>query len=42
MTASTPPAAELASCFQRFNRALDGTLVAGADYLQVTATRTAG
>jgi hypothetical protein len=29
--------AELAGCFQRFNRATDGTLVASADYLQVTA-----
>lgn len=34
--------AELAGCFQRFNRATDGTLVAVADYLQVTATRAAG
>src|SRR5215831_298288 len=30
-------AAELASCLDRFNRATDGTLVAPADYLQVTA-----
>jgi SAM-dependent methyltransferase len=35
-------AAELAGCLHRFNRATDGTLVAGADYLQVTATRAAG
>ena len=35
-------AADLAGCFQRFNRAADGTLVARADYLQVTATRAAG
>jgi hypothetical protein len=34
--------AELAGCFERFNRAADGTLVARADYLQVTATRAAG
>ena len=32
---------ELASCLQRFNRATDGTLVASAEYLQVTATRAA-
>jgi hypothetical protein len=31
---------ELEACFQRFNRATDGTLVAPADYLQVLATRT--
>ena len=30
---------ELASCLQRFNRATDGTLVASAEYLQVTAKR---
>ena len=30
---------ELASCLQQFNRATDGTLVASAEYLQVTATR---
>jgi len=32
---------ELASCLQQFNRATDGTLVASAEYLQVTATRAA-
>lgn len=32
-------AAELASCLQQFNRATDGTLVANAEYLQVTAIR---
>ena len=32
---------ELASCLQRFNRATDGTLVASAEYLQLTATRAA-
>jgi hypothetical protein len=32
-------AAELAACLQQFNRATDGTLVAPAEYLQVTATR---
>jgi hypothetical protein len=32
-------AAELAACLQQFNRATDGTLVAAAEYLQVTATR---
>jgi SAM-dependent methyltransferase len=32
-------AGELASCLQEFNRAADGTLIAGAEYLQVTATR---
>jgi len=32
-------AAELASCLQQFNRATDGTLVASAEYLQITATR---
>jgi len=32
-------AAELTACFARFNRATDGTLVAPAEYLQVTATR---
>ena len=32
-------AAELAGCLQQFNRATDGTLVAPAEYLQVTATR---
>jgi hypothetical protein len=31
--------AELADCFQQFNHATDGTLVAWADYLQVTAVR---
>jgi SAM-dependent methyltransferase len=31
---------ELEACFQRFNRATDGTLVAPSDYLQVVATRT--
>jgi SAM-dependent methyltransferase len=30
---------ELEACFQRFNRATDGTLVAPAHYLQVVATR---
>jgi purine nucleoside permease len=30
---------ELASCLQQFNHATDGTLVAGAEYLQITATR---
>jgi SAM-dependent methyltransferase len=35
-------ATELARCFQHFNRAADGTLVAPADYLQVLATRAAG
>ena len=30
---------ELASCLQQFNRATDGTLVACAEYLQVTAKR---
>ena len=30
---------ELASCLQQYNRAADGTLIAGAEYLQVTATR---
>jgi len=34
-------AGELASCLQQFNRATDGTLVASAEYLQVTATRAA-
>jgi hypothetical protein len=34
-------AQDLEACFQRFNRATDGTLVASADYLQVVATRTA-
>jgi SAM-dependent methyltransferase len=34
-------AGELAGCLQRFNRATDGTLVASAEYLQVTATRAA-
>jgi len=34
-------AAELASCLQQFNRAADGTLVAPAEYLQLTATRAA-
>jgi SAM-dependent methyltransferase len=33
-------AEELEACFQRFNRATDGTLVAPSDYLQVVATRT--
>lgn len=32
-------AVELAGCLQQFNRATDGTLVASADYLQVTANR---
>src|SRR5579859_5885159 len=32
-------AAELAACLQQFNRATDGTLVASAEYLQVTAIR---
>ena len=32
---------ELASCLQQFNRATDGTLVASAEYLQLTATRAA-
>jgi SAM-dependent methyltransferase len=32
-------AAKLASCLDRFNRATDGTLVASANYLQVTAVR---
>ena len=32
---------ELASCLQQFNRATDGTLVAPAEYLQLTATRAA-
>jgi SAM-dependent methyltransferase len=31
---------ELEACFQQFNRATDGTLVAPSDYLQVVATRT--
>jgi SAM-dependent methyltransferase len=31
---------ELEACFERFNRATDGTLVAPSDYLQVVATRT--
>ena len=35
-------ATELARCFQHFNRAADGTLVAPAGYLQVLATRAAG
>ena len=35
-------AGELASCLQQFNRAADGTLVASAEYLQVTATRRPG
>jgi len=30
---------ELASCLQQYNRAADGTLIASAEYLQVTATR---
>ena len=30
---------ELASCLQQHNRAADGTLIASAEYLQVTATR---
>jgi SAM-dependent methyltransferase len=30
---------ELAACLQQFNRATDGTLVASAEYLQVTAKR---
>jgi SAM-dependent methyltransferase len=34
-------AGELAACLQRFNRATDGTLVATAEYLQITATRAA-
>lgn len=34
-------AGELAGCLQQFNRATDGTLVAAAEYLQVTATRAA-
>lgn len=34
-------AGELAACLQRFNRATDGTLVATAQYLQITATRAA-
>ena len=34
-------AGDLASCLQQFNRATDGTLVASAEYLQVTATRAA-
>lgn len=34
--------ADLAGCFQSFDRAADGILVARADYLQVTATRAAG
>jgi SAM-dependent methyltransferase len=34
-------AGELAACLQRFNRATDGTLVAAAEYLQITATRAA-
>jgi hypothetical protein len=34
-------AGELADCLQQFNRATDGTLVASARYLQVTATRAA-
>jgi ubiquinone/menaquinone biosynthesis C-methylase UbiE len=33
-------AEELEACFQRFNRATDGTLVAPSDYLEVVATRT--
>jgi SAM-dependent methyltransferase len=33
-------ARDLEACFERFNRATDGTLVATADYLQVVATRT--
>ena len=32
-------AGELAACLQQFNRATDGTLVASAEYLQVTAKR---
>ena len=40
--ARAAPAAELASCLDRFNRATDGTLVAPADYLQILATRAAG
>ncbi len=32
-------ARELAECLQRFNRAVDGSLVAPAEYLQVTATK---
>ena len=32
-------AGELAACLQRFNRATDGTLVATAEYLQITAVR---
>jgi len=31
---------ELAACLQRFNRATDGTLLATAEYLQITAVRT--
>jgi SAM-dependent methyltransferase len=31
---------ELAACLQQYNRATDGTLVATAEYLQVTADRT--
>jgi hypothetical protein len=34
-------AGELVGCLQQFNRATDGTLVASAEYLQVTATRAA-
>jgi len=34
-------AAELARCLQQFNRATDGTLVAPAEYLQLTGTRAA-
>ena len=34
-------AGELAGCLQQFNRATDGTLVASAEYLEVTATRAA-
>ena len=32
-------AGELAGCLRQFNRATDGTLVASAEYLEVTATR---
>jgi SAM-dependent methyltransferase len=34
-------AGELAGCLRQFNRAADGTLVASAEYLQVTAIRAA-
>jgi len=34
-------AGELAACVQQFNRTTDGTLVATAEYLQITATRAA-